>query len=125
MKRTLLIVDDSELTRAVLRELLEAEGYGVHEVCDGAQALEWLKGNPAPSLILLDLAMPVMTGVEFLRAVSARGDQETLSRVLVMSADRRDLERLGEFALCSVFEKPFSMRELVKRVGECAAPGKS
>ncbi len=120
--KSLLIVDDSELTRTVLKELLEAEGYLVHEAADGEQALERLSQNERPALILLDLAMPVMHGLQFLDALKQRGQQDLLGSILVMSADRADLQKVEGYAVHGVFEKPFSLRELVKRVAQACPP---
>lgn len=63
---TILVVDDDEQTRKSLHEVLEAEGYGVVTAANGQEALEKLNEGDAPSLILLDLMMPVMDGWQFL-----------------------------------------------------------
>lgn len=60
-----LVVEDDPETRRGVQELLEAEGFGVDAVGDGAAALEYLRNHSRPALILLDLAMPGMTGWEF------------------------------------------------------------
>jgi two-component system chemotaxis response regulator CheY len=78
-----LVVDDDEAIRALLREALEDEGYAVQEAADGAQALGML-GRARPDAVLLDLMMPVLDGWGFLRAAA------TLPRaglpIVVMSA---------------------------------------
>jgi two-component system response regulator MprA len=64
-RRNVLIVDDDLTTREVLAELLETLGYSAAGVVNGKEALAYLKRNPPPDLILLDLKMPQMTGWAF------------------------------------------------------------
>ena len=61
-----LVIDDDPAVRCCLTRLLEREGHTVAAAGDGRQALDNLRSNPPPRLILLDLAMPVMDGREFL-----------------------------------------------------------
>ena len=61
-----LVIDDDPAVRGCLTHLLEREGRTVATACDGRQALDYLRSNPPPRLILLDLAMPVMDGRAFL-----------------------------------------------------------
>lgn len=64
----LLIVEDNVDVRRSLELALDEENYSVSAVSNGKEALAWLRTNPAPSLILLDLLMPVMSGSEFRQA---------------------------------------------------------
>jgi CheY-like chemotaxis protein len=61
-----LVIDDDPAVRGCLTHLLEREGRTVATACDGRQALDYLRSNPPPRLILLDLTMPAMDGREFL-----------------------------------------------------------
>lgn len=63
MPHTILLVDDSDDTREIMRFLLEALGYEVIEAKDGSEAVERTKDSQ-PDLILMDIAMPVMDGIE-------------------------------------------------------------
>jgi CheY-like chemotaxis protein len=65
--QTILVVDDDALALDGLMEVLQNHGYQVRQAHDGREALDAAKNPPAPSLILLDLSMPVMDGWEFLR----------------------------------------------------------
>jgi two-component system response regulator HydG len=67
-----LIVDDEAGTRAALKSLLETQGYSVDQASDGALALERLVEQP-PDLIVTDLDMPVMNGMQLLSALRERG----------------------------------------------------
>ena len=67
MSRVLLFIDDDLDVRSAYADLLEFTGWQVVHAADGHDALEWLKVNPAPGVILLDLKMPRMDGYEFRR----------------------------------------------------------
>ena len=69
-ERTCLIVDDSKIVRKVVRKMLEPLGFVASEAEDGQQALECCQ-QQFPTLILLDYNMPVMNGLEFLKALRA------------------------------------------------------
>ena len=68
--RTCLVVDDSRVVRMVARRMLEGQGFAVREAEDGARALESVR-TQMPDAVLLDWNMPVMNGIEFLRALRA------------------------------------------------------
>lgn len=86
---TSLVVDDSEWMRRLLRGLLEAEGYVVHEAPDGHVALELLRRNLLRYAVLLDDTMPELTGWELLYAAEVEGgDLFTQHAFILMTADR-------------------------------------
>jgi two-component system chemotaxis response regulator CheY len=68
MSKSCLIVDDSKVIRKVARHILEALNYVVDEAADGREALAACRLS-VPDVILLDWNMPVMSGIEFLRAI--------------------------------------------------------
>ncbi|HYZ48222.1 MAG TPA: response regulator [Sphingomonas sp.] len=68
--KTCLVVDDSKVIRKVARHILETLDFQVSEAGDGKDALEHCEASP-PDVVLLDWNMPVMTGMEFLKALSA------------------------------------------------------
>ncbi len=70
-----LLVDDDEDARVLMRTVLEKEGFEIHEAADGHQALDVLSLDPNFSLAVLDLAMPVMDGRELLNTI--RGSVDT------------------------------------------------
>jgi two-component system response regulator CpxR len=86
MKRPdVLVVDDEVDIRETMRAVLEAEGYRVATAADGREALDKLKREPPPKLVLLDLTMPVMNGYELLEEM--KNDVELASiPVTVVSA---------------------------------------
>jgi len=66
--KTCLVVDDSKVIRKVARHILETLDFAVSEACDGREALDSCIAS-TPDVILLDWNMPVMSGMEFLRAM--------------------------------------------------------
>ena len=85
-----LIVDDDPDVRGVVRSAIEGVGLQTAEVNNGRVALDWLKQNPMPSLVLLDLMMPEVDGFEFLERI--RSD-ETLAESAGGRADGQGFDR--------------------------------
>jgi two-component system chemotaxis response regulator CheY len=75
MMKTCLVVDDSKVIRKVARHILETLEFTVTEAGDGQEALDRCRTD-SPDVVLLDWNMPVMSGIEFLRALG----QETFDR---------------------------------------------
>ncbi len=67
--KTCLVVDDSKVIRKVARHILETLDFTVEEAEDGRAALDHCTGSGMPDVVLLDWNMPVMSGMEFLRAL--------------------------------------------------------
>jgi CheY-like chemotaxis protein len=110
----ILIVDDDQVTRDVLRRVLTKEGWKVREAENGAKGLE-MAGEMKPAVILLDLMMPEMDGFEVLRALRQDKDRRDIPVVIITSKDltREELEWLRGHAM-EVFQKgAYSRAELV------------
>lgn len=112
MPKILLVDDDIELTE-LLSELLSMEGFDVHTVHNGQDALDEL-GTEHYDLILLDVMMPVLNGIETLKQIRPK---YTLP-VLMLSARDDEIDRvLGlELGADDYLPKPFNDRELVARI---------
>lgn len=117
--RTVLIIDDDPLVREPYRALLEAEGLGVVEANNGAEAILWFQSGTA-DLILLDLKMPVMDGRSFLE-YRLRNSRIRSIPVLVVSSgieNGRLPEILAALGADRVLQKPVRGDELVRTVRE-------
>ncbi|MGA3245510.1 MAG: response regulator [Bacteroidota bacterium] len=92
---TVLIVDDEEPLREVLRRMLEEEGCGVLTAADGAEGLEILQTHPdSVSVVILDWMMPKMSGIELLRWMKKQGHIEHIPVIMLTALD--DPERIKE-----------------------------
>jgi signal transduction histidine kinase/CheY-like chemotaxis protein len=95
MAAPILVVDDDPEMRDMTRRMLERMGITVHEAADGAEALAWLEVNPRPSIILLDLMMPVVDGFEVLERLQ-QSDQWAGIPVLVATAKEFSADELAQ-----------------------------
>ena len=116
---TILIVDDDAFVRSVLKDVLEGRGHALLEAEDGREALEVL-GERSPQLVLLDLFMPRLSGMEALAMMRERWPS---ARVLVISS--LDSDRLVAQALeagaAGYITKPFHPLEITSAVDRALA----
>ncbi|ARU59992.1 DNA-binding response regulator [Tumebacillus avium] len=113
MSGTILVVDDEETLRGIVRNYLEQEGYAVLEASDGAEALAELRRS-AVDLVLLDWMMPGMSGLDVCRKLREFSEVP----VIFLTAKTEELDKLLglELGADDYITKPFSMRELAARI---------
>ena len=111
--QTVLVVDDEEAIAEAVRARLESEGYRVLVASDGPQALE-AAGRERPDLVVLDLMLPGMDGLE----VCQRLQRDRWVPVLMLTARTEETDKVAGFAVGAddYLTKPFSLRELAVRV---------
>src|SRR5512146_965000 len=111
--RRVLVVDDEPHIRAVLRGYLEADGFAVSEAADGEEAVRQVRQD-APDLVLLDVMLPGIDGIEALRQVRTFSDVY----VIVVTARTEEVDKLVGLAVGAddYVIKPFSPREVTARV---------
>ncbi|MBI1918729.1 MAG: response regulator [Planctomycetes bacterium] len=85
--KRVLVVEDDAFARGAMSALLEAEGYQATSAANGREALGQLRGALLPDLILLDLIMPVMDGLEFCRRQSNDGRLADIPVLIVSARD--------------------------------------
>jgi len=112
-----LVVDDDPSIRGTVSEVLDFEGYAVLTAANGVEALQSIDER-RPSLVLLDMRMPVMDGWAFARELKARGLKVPL---LVMTAANNAREWAEEIEADAYVAKPFDLSELVAAVEILAA----
>jgi adenylate cyclase len=111
-----LIVDDNENNRAILAARLGAQGYSTTEASDGAEALEAVRGD-APDLVLLDVTMPRMDGLEACRRLKSDASLGFIPIILVTArADSKDVVAGLEAGADEYLTKPVDQSALVARV---------
>ena len=112
MSKTVLTVDDSASMRSTVRDLLEELGHAVVEAEDGLAGLEALEGS-AVDLVITDLNMPRMNGLDFIRKVRADGRYAGLPIVMLTTEGNADKMREGKEAGASGWiVKPFNELQL-------------
>jgi two-component system response regulator RegX3 len=109
----ILIVEDEESLADSVRYNLEREGYVVTVAVDGRRALERFRAEP-PALVILDLMLPEVSGLDLCRAIRAESDVP----IIMVTAKDSEADKVAglELGADDYVTKPFSVRELVSRV---------
>jgi CheY-like chemotaxis protein len=109
-----LVVEDDDINRGELRDLLADQGYAVVEAADGKQALEYLidRRRRTPALILLDLSMPVMTGWELLAILKSYVRLANIPVVLLSGVDPQ-LDPVKHGVIAQHVRKPYDSERLL------------
>lgn len=114
--RTILVVDDEELIRELLRFNLEKEGYRVIVAKDGVQALDLLT-REQPNLIILDLMLPGIDGFEVCRQIRFNPRFQEVPLIMLTAKGEEIDKVLGlELGADDYMTKPFNTRELLARI---------
>ena len=116
----MLVVEDEGGVRDAILDILTTEGYCVASAQDGRDALDMLRAGMRPSLILLDLRMPNLSGRDFLLALQRRPD--LTAPVVVVSAHHDPTRHLAGQRIDGYLRKPFSVDELMSVVSAYAKP---
>lgn len=111
--RRILVVDDEPQITRVLRTTLSAQGYDLRVANDGETALEIMK-DWTPDLVITDLAMPQMDGLELCRRVRAKAEMPII--VLSVRGEERTKVQALDAGADDYVTKPFGMNELLARV---------
>ena len=112
---TILIIDDEESVRALLRSALEAAGYEVTEAANGRQGLERYRQRPT-DLVIVDMLMPVMNGLEMLLELTREFLHTKVIAISGAGGERNVLDAAKLLGARQTFQKPFSMPQLLRAV---------
>jgi CheY-like chemotaxis protein len=110
-----LLIDDESDIRDSLSDVLTEEGYLVATACNGLEGLEKLKTDCTPSVILLDLMMPVMDGWQF-RAKQLSEPELAQLPVIILSAVAEIRRHAAEMKAAGFLVKPFMLDRLLSAV---------
>ena len=120
----ILVADDQETNRLLLRHYLEAEGYAVTGVGSGEEVLAALDRRPLPAAVLLDVLMPGADGFEVCRRIKSDPATLAIPVVLVTGLDSRsDRARAAAVGADDYLPKPLNRKRLVARVRALVTPG--
>ena len=109
---TILVVDDHEEIRAALAEILEEEGHEVLQAADGLDALEMISRR-LPDVILLDIAMPGIDGLETLSRLKEITESATLPVIMVTAqGDRQNMVKAVQLGVRDYITKPWEPGEV-------------
>jgi DNA-binding response OmpR family regulator len=118
MAKSILIVDDDEMVCMALTELLKPEGYEIDTVWNAKEALERID-KKRYDLLILDIIMPEMNGLELCKKIKAKEDYNEIPVVFLTAKSREEDRMLGIKAGAKLFlSKPISPDKLVKIISE-------
>ena len=118
MTKRILVVEDEEDNRQILRDLLATSGYEMVEANNGEQALAAVDQH-RPDLILMDIQLPIMDGYEATRRIRANPANKRIPIIAVTSYALSGNESMALAAGCDAYvPKPYSPRELLAKIRE-------
>ncbi|MBO9576104.1 MAG: response regulator [Sphingobium sp.] len=120
-QKSVLIVDDSAVSRMVLGRALTEQGYHVCAVNGGNEALDWIDRHPPADLVITDLHMPDVDGLHLIRYLRARRGYTTLPIfVLTAGAEDQEKQQVREAGATGWIVKPFDTAKLVNAIERVA-----
>jgi two-component system cell cycle response regulator DivK len=118
MSKRILVVEDQEDNRQILRDLLGSVGYEMTEAWDGAAGVAAAK-EQRPDLILMDIQMPLLDGYEATRQIKAIPELKNIPIIVVTSYALSGDEGKARAAGCDAYvTKPYSPRQLLAKIKE-------
>ena len=122
MKKTVLIVEDNELNMKLFNYLLEAHGYATLKTGHGIEAMELARAH-RPDLILMDIQLPEVSGLEVTRWLKADDDLKSIPVIAVTAfAMKGDEERIREGGCEAYLSKPISITKFLDTVKTYVEP---
>ncbi len=116
MARKVLITDDNEKNRKLLRVILSKNGYDVIEADNGEKAVE-ITNTDIPDIILMDYRMPIMDGIEATRIIKSKTSPPIPVFIVTSSAMPGDSERIRKESGCDMlFTKPIDYKALLTEI---------
>ncbi|MDR7127888.1 CheY-like chemotaxis protein [Algoriphagus sp. 4150] len=111
-KKKILVVEDNMINRLMLQRYLEINGYHVQAASNGIDAIDQIKVNNLPDLIVTDLEMPYMNGYQFLKMLRENEPTRQLPVIAISSFDLISEDKLHGHCFDQYLYKPFSLESL-------------
>jgi len=115
MNKTILVVDDDPINRKLIVKILEKKSFKTIEVSNGLEALNEVNANKNIDLILLDIVMPIMNGIEFLKQIKANPALINIPIIVLTTDDTKKTEALS-LGANDIIIKPISPITLLEKV---------
>ena len=124
MDKCVLIVDDNDFNRELVKDILEDEDITVYEAEDGSSAIELLEGEQADDIdvVLMDMRMPGMDGIETTKIIRTKNGKCTEVPIIAMTADgfETDIGMLQKAGMNGLISKPVDVNTLVEHITKLA-----
>lgn len=118
--KTVLIVEDSEGGRDMYADALEEAGYAVLQAADGAEAVRLATADQAPDLVLMNLSIPIVPGVDAIEILKGHPTTQDVPVLVVSGHTSHDLREGAWTAGCDDFlAKPLAPSKLIEAVKDC------
>ena len=116
MRKCILVVEDQEDNRQILRDLLTNGGYDMIEAANGEDAVTAAEAN-RPDLILMDIQLPILDGYEATRRIKSNPELKSIPIIVVTSYALSGDEGKARAAVCDDYiTKPYSPRQLLAKI---------
>jgi CheY-like chemotaxis protein len=124
MDKCVLVVDDNDFNRELVRDILEDEDITVYEAEDGSSAIELLESEQADDIdaVLMDVRMPGIDGIETTKIIRTKNGKCTDVPIIAMTADGfgTEMEMLQKIGMNGLISKPVDVNTLVEQITELA-----
>ena len=124
MDKCVLIVDDNDFNRELVKDILEDEDITVYEAEDGSSAIELLESEQADDIdvVLMDMRMPGMDGIETTKIIRTKNGKCTEVPIIAMTADgfETDIGMLQKAGMNGLISKPVDVNTLVEHITKLA-----
>jgi CheY-like chemotaxis protein len=117
----ILIADDDALVRFIAAKVVEKAGMVAIEAADGSEALAAVDGEERFDLVLLDLDMPIIGGLDVLRKMRARPETARIPVLVLTGAEGEEIRTAMALGAVGIFPKPIAAESLLARIREMAS----
>jgi DNA-binding response OmpR family regulator len=116
-KKTILVIDDEEMVRSFLEHYFRQNDYTVITQPDGARALQYLLGGHPADAVIADINMPVMNGLDFIKAIRSQA-RLALIPIIVLSGNDKSISKINALNVGAddYVVKPFNPEEILARI---------